>query len=172
MQQLKLLFFIVFLSNNGWVFSQSDWALKPYVIVNDSLYIEVKHPVFIMDSTLYVRTKDSNQVLTFPTKDINYISKRCFYHRLSEGQQNRLSNSINTNAYLSSCMVITGSVFSVMGIEELIYFLKNPGVQTYYGTYLITGLTFIVPATLLIRSMVLKKLRTRMILESKGLRFS
>lgn len=170
---MKVLGILVFLCCFHVINAQSDWHFKPYVIVNDTMNIRVKHPVFIMDSTLYIRTKEGNEVLTFPTKDINYISKRCFYQRLTEGQKNRLSNSIGTNAYFSGSIFVTGAIFTEIGIEDLKWALKSPLNMKYYApTNLVVGFSLMIPTALLIRSMIIKKLRTRMIIESKGIRLT
>jgi hypothetical protein len=65
------------------VFTQSDWQFKPYVVVNDTIYEDLKLPVFIMDSTLFIRNSEG-QVLTFPSRNVDYISKRCFYKRITK----------------------------------------------------------------------------------------
>jgi len=162
---LKSLILSLFICTFSGIVAQSDWKSKPYVLVNDTNYIQVKHPVFIMDSTLYIRTKTGREVLTFPTKDINYISKRCFYQRLTEGQKNRLSNSLGANAYFSGSLFTVGAIITGIGITEVF--------PTYYGSeILITGLSIVIPTALLIRSMILKKLRNRMIIESKGIRLT
>lgn len=169
MKALLILFFLLLSTDFS---AQSDWRYKPYVIVNDTNFINVKHPVFIMDSTLYIRSKETGEVLTFPTRDINYISKRCFYQRLGQGRQNRLSNSIATNGYFTGSILLTGSIFLWIGIDDLIYFVSNPWAQSFYSRNLIAGFLFVIPAVLLIRSMILKKMRTRMIIESKGIKLA
>ena len=116
---MKVLGILVFLCCFHVINAQSDWHYKPYVIVNDTMNIRVKHPVFIMDSTLYIRSKEGKQVMTFPSKDVNYISKRCFYDRLGEGQKNRLANSSGTSAYIAGTLLFTGSIFLGIGIDDL-----------------------------------------------------
>jgi|GEM_PF-1674901 len=165
-------FFLLFIFFLSGVKAQSDWRYKPYVIVNDTMIIQVKHPVFIMDSTLYIRSKEGKHVMTFPSKDVNYISKRCFYDRLGEGQKNRLANSSGTSAYIAGTLLFTGSIFLGIGIDDLLYYLQTPGAQSFYGSSLFTGFIMVVPAALMIRSMIIKKLRTRMIIESKGIRLT
>jgi hypothetical protein len=170
---LKSLILSLFICTFSGIVAQSDWKSKPYVLVNDTNYIQVKHPVFIMDSTLYIRTKTGREVLTFPTKDINYISKRCFYQRLTEGQKNRLSNSLGANAYFSGTLFSVGVIFLGVGINEYIWYSQNSYWAEFYSpANLIAGVSIIIPAALLIRSMILKKLRNRMIIESKGIRLT
>ena len=79
---MKTIFFSLFFCITTVCSSQSDWTIKPYVIVNDTVYEDLKLPVFIMSSVLYIRNAQG-VVMTFPSKDVNYISQRCFYDRIT-----------------------------------------------------------------------------------------
>lgn len=171
MQQMKTLLFMLSLSISGFAFSQSDWIIKPYVVVNDSLYENVKHPVFIMDSILYIRTAEG-VVLTFPSRDVNYISKRCIYDRITPQEQNRLSRSVATGSYLSIAGISGGIALIVNNLNKLAYINANP---YYYSPYspvgLIFGVACIIPSSIAIYHFIQRKRQMKMIIESKGLRF-
>ena len=168
---MKTLLFVLSLSISGFAFSQSDWTIKPYVVVNDSLYENVKHPVFIMDSTLYIRTAEG-VVLTFPSRDVNYISKRCIYDRITPQEQNRLSRSVATGSYLSIAGISGGIALIVNNLNELAYINAN---SYYYYSYspagLIFGVAYIIPSSIAIYHFIQRKRQMKMIIESKGLRF-
>ena len=148
-------------------FAQSDWLNKPYVIINDTSFFQVKHPVFIMDSTLYIRTVDGT-VLTFPSRDVNYISKRCFYQRINTSGKNQLSKSGSTLAYLSTASFVIGSS---MIWSEISNFFIHPSYYASVTNLVVGAVVFVVPSILMIRNLILRKMRTKMILESKGLKF-
>jgi hypothetical protein len=171
MQQMKTLLFVLSLSISGFAFSQSDWTIKPYVVVNDFLYENVKHPVFIMDSTLYIRTAEG-VVLTFPSRDVNYISKRCMYDRITPQEQNRLSRSVATGSYLSIAGISGGITLIVNNLNKLAYMKAN---SYYYYSYspagLIVGVACIIPSSIAIFHFIQRKRQMKMIIESKGLRF-
>lgn len=169
---MKTILIMFSLSISGCAFSQSDWILKPYVVVNDSLYENVKHPVFIMDSTLYIRTAEG-VVLTFPSRDVNYISKRCIYDRITPQEQNRLSRSVATGSYLSIAGISGGIALIVNNLNQLAYFKANS--YYYYYAYspvgLIFGVACIIPSSIAIYHFIQRKRQMKMIIESKGLRF-
>jgi hypothetical protein len=142
----------------GFCSAQSDWLMKPYVFVNDTLYEDLKLPVFIMDSTLYIRTSNGT-VLTFPSRDVDYISKRCFYKKIGDAKKSRLAKSGNTIGYLSA---FTSIVVIRNAVKD---YLINP---TYYANP--TGLFLLIPTSLIIKSLITRKLIMKMIVESKGLR--
>ncbi len=171
MKQMKTLLIMFSLSISGCAFSQSDWIMKPYVVVNDSLYENVKHPVFIMDSTLYIRTAEG-VVLTFPSRDVNYISKRCIYDRITPQEQNRLSRSVATGSYLSIAGISGGIALIVNNLNQLAYLKAN---SYYYYAYspvgLIFGVACIIPSSIAIYHFIQRKRQMKMIVESKGLRF-
>ena len=169
MQQMKTLLFILSLSISGCAFSQSDWLFKPYVVVNDTLYENVKHPVFIMDSVLYIRTAEG-VVMTFPSRDVNYISKRCFYDRITPQEKNRLSRSVATGSILSLAGILGGTVLIVNNLEQLTY-ATTTSFYSYSPVALFFGVGFIIPSTIAIYNYIQRKRQTKMIIESKGLRF-
>lgn len=154
----------------GTAFSQSDWLNKPYVIVNDTSYIWVKHPVFIMDSTLYIRTLEGT-VLTFPSRDVNYISKRCMYDRITLEEKNRLGKSVATASYLSAASIVGGLALIRSNYISYQYYLANLSLQYYSPLGMIFGVGFIVPSSIAIYHFIQRKRQSKMILESKGLRF-
>jgi hypothetical protein len=166
---MKTIFFVISLIICGFGFSQSDWTIKPYVVVNDTLYENLKLPVFIMDSVLYIRN-EQGVVLTFPSRDVNYISKRCFYDRIKPQEQNRLSRSVATGTVLSIAGLITGSVLIVNNLERLVIFVANNN-YAYSPVGLVFGVAFIVPSSVAIFNYIQRKRQTKMILEAKGLRF-
>ncbi len=170
MKQMKTLLIMFSLSISGCAFSQSDWIMKPYVVVNDSLYENVKHPVFIMDSTLYIRTAEG-VVLTFPSRDVNYISKRCIYDRITPQEQNRLSRSVATGSYLSIAGISGGISLIVNNLNRLAYFKTNPYYYSYSPVGLIFGVACIIPSSIAIYHFIQRKRQMKMIIESKGLRF-
>jgi hypothetical protein len=161
MQQMKTLLFILSLSISGCAFSQSDWLFKPYVVVNDTLYENVKHPVFIMDSVLYIRTAEG-VVMTFPSRDVNYISKRCLYDRITPREKNRLSRSVATGSILSLAGIFGGTISIVIDLQELSY--------ASAGSFLF-AVALIIPSSFVIYHFIQRKRQTKMIIESKGLRF-
>ena len=169
MQQMKTLLFMLSLSMSGCAFSQSDWLIKPYVVVNDTLYENVKHPVFIMDSVLYIRTAEG-VVMTFPSRDVNYISKRCFYDRITPREKNRLSRSVATGSILSLAGILGGTVLIVNNLEQLTY-ATTTSFYSYSPVALFFGVGFIIPSTIAIYNYIQRKRQTKMIIESKGLRF-
>ena len=169
MQQMKTLLFILSLSISGCAFSQSDWLFKPYVVVNDTLYENVKHPVFIMDSVLYIRTAEG-VVMTFPSRDVNYISKRCLYDRITPREKNRLSRSVATGSILSLAGILGGTVLIVNNLEQLTY-ATTTSFYSYSPVALFFGVGFIIPSTIAIYNYIQRKRQTKMIIESKGLRF-
>ena len=166
---MKTLFFMLSLSMSGCAFSQSDWLFKPYVVVNDTLYENVKHPVFIMDSVLYIRTAEG-VVMTFPSRDVNYISKRCFYDRITPQEKNRLSRSVATGSLLSLAGILGGTVLIVNNLEQLTY-ATTTSFYSYSPVALFFGVGFIIPSTIAIYNYIQRKRQTKMIIESKGLRF-
>jgi hypothetical protein len=174
MQQMKTLLFMLSLSISGFAFSQSDWTIKPYVVVNDFLYENVKHPVFIMDSTLYIRTAEG-VVLTFPSRDVNYISKRCIYDRITPQEENRLSRSVATGSYLSIAGISGGITLIVNNLNKLAYMKADPYYYLIYSPYspagLIFGVACIIPSSIAIYHFIQRKRQMKMIIESKGLRF-
>ena len=161
MQQMKTLLFMLSLSMSGCAFSQSDWLIKPYVVVNDTLYENVKHPVFIMDSVLYIRTAEG-VVMTFPSRDVNYISKRCLYDRITPREKNRLSRSVATGSILSLAGILGGTISIVIDLQELSY--------ASAGSFLF-AVALIIPSSFVIYHFIQRKRQTKMIIESKGLRF-
>ncbi|MEI8117408.1 MAG: hypothetical protein WCH03_07700 [Flavobacteriia bacterium] len=167
---MKTLLFVLSLSISGFAFSQFDWTIKPYVVVNDSLYENVKHPVFIMDSTLYIRTAEG-VVLTFPSRDVNYISKRCIYDRITPQEQNRLSRSVATGSYLSLAGISGGIALIVNNLNKLAYINANPYYYYYSPAGLIFGVAYIIPSSIAIYHFIQRKRQMKMIIESKGLRF-
>jgi len=170
---MKTLLFVLSLSISGFAFSQSDWTIKPYVVVNDSLYENVKHPVFIMDSILYIRTAEG-VVLTFPSRDVNYISKRCIYDRITPQEKNRLSRSVATGSYLSIAGISGGIALIVNNLNELAYINANSYYYYYYSyspAGLIFGVACIIPSSIAIYHFIQRKRQMKMIIESKGLRF-
>lgn len=166
---MKTLLFMLSLSMSGCAFSQSDWLIKPYVVVNDTLYENVKHPVFIMDSVLYIRTAEG-VVMTFPSRDVNYISKRCFYDRITPREKNRLSRSVATGSILSLAGILGGTVLIVNNLEQLTY-ATTTSFYSYSPVALFFGVGFIIPSTIAIYNYIQRKRQTKMIIESKGLRF-
>lgn len=161
---MKHLFFVVsYFLTFQVLYAQSDWTFKPYVVVNDSMYENVKHPVFIMDSTLFIRTAEG-EVLTFPSSEVDYISKRCFYKRINESEKKYLSRSGNTLGFLSLGSFTIGTVILVMDVK----YSNSTGIanSTMLGSAL-----FIVPSAIIIYKLILRKRVNRMILESKGLKF-
>lgn len=161
---MKHLFFVVsYFLTFQVLYAQSDWTFKPYVVVNDSMYENVKHPVFIMDSTLFIRTAEG-EVLTFPSSEVDYISKRCFYKRINESEKKYLSRSGNTLGFLSLGSFAIGTVIFVMDVK----YSNSTGIanSTMFGSAL-----FIVPSAIIIYKLILRKRVNRMILESKGLKF-
>jgi hypothetical protein len=153
--------------------AQADLSSKPHVIVNDTLTIVVKHPVFIVDSTLYVRSAETNKVLTFSTKDVNFISENCFYHRLSEGQKNHLTKSNAAKAFVTVVLLSSSVVFTSIGIVYLELASIFQVVKYFYTPiFLIAGVGCAIPAALLIRSMIIHKRMSRMYKESKGIRLT
>jgi hypothetical protein len=148
------------------VFTQSDWQFKPYVVVNDTIYEDLKLPVFIMDSTLFIRNSEG-QVLTFPSRNVDYISKRCFYKRITKSKIKYLAKSGNTLGYFA---VVNFSIGTGVVGYEVIEMLTDPA---YVGSSaLFSGLTFcIVPSAIIIHKLMLRKKMNRMIIESKGLKF-
>ena len=169
MQQMKTLLFMLSLSMSGCAFSQSDWLIKPYVVVNDTLYENVKLPVFIMDSVLYIRTAEG-VVMTFPSRDVNYISKRCFYDRITPQEKNRLSRSVATGSILSLAGIFGGTVLIINNLEQLTY-ATTSSFYSYSPVGLFFGVGFIIPSTIAVYNYVQRKRQTKMIIESKGLRF-
>ncbi len=170
MNRFKLLLTILFFSFIETSSAQSDWRIKPYVVVNDSLYENVKHPVFIMDSTLYIRTAEG-VVLTFPSRDVNYISKRCIYDRITPQEQNRLSRSVATGSYLSIAGISGGIALIVNNLNRLAYLKASPYYYYYSPTGLIFGVACIIPSSIAIYHFIQRKRQMKMIIESKGLRF-
>ena len=164
---LLTIFFFSFIETSS---AQSDWRIKPYVVVNDSLYENVKHPVFIMDSVLYIRTQEG-EVKTFPSYEVDYISKRCFYDRITPMEKNRLSRSIATGSYLSVAAIIGGIAAIYYDYQTYLYYSKNMNLQYYSAGGLICGVALIVPSTIAIYHFIQRKRQTKMILEAKGLRF-
>lgn len=169
MKQMKILLLTFSLSISGCAFSQSDWIIKPYVVVNDSLYEDVKHPVFVMDSVLYIRTAEG-VVMTFPSRDVNYISKRCFYDRITPPEQNRLSRSVATGSVLSFVGFYGGTVLIVTNLEKLSIAAAN-SFYSYSPVGLIFGVGLIISPAIAIYHYIQRKRQTKMIIESKGLRF-
>lgn len=166
---MKILLLTFSLSISGCAFSQSDWINKPYVVVKDSLYENVKHPVFIMDSVLYIRTAEG-VVMTFPSRDVNYISKRCFYDRITPKEKNRLSRSVATGSVLSFVGFYGGTVLIVTNLEKLSIAAAN-SFNFYSPVGLIFGVGFIVPSSIAVYNFIQRKRQSKMIIESKGLRF-
>jgi hypothetical protein len=155
---MKTIFTFFFFFYVGLSSAQSDWLMKPYVFVNDTLYEDLKLPVFIMDSTLYIRTSNGT-VLTFPSRDVDYISKRCFYKRIGDAKKSKLAKSGNTIGYMSAytSFIVLRRVVRDYLIHPIYY--ANP-----------TGLFLLIPTSLIIKSLITRKLIMKMIVESKGLR--
>lgn len=170
MQLMKLLIIVLFLSIMDSISAQSDWGYKPYVVVNDTLYENLKHPVFIMDSVLYIRTAEGN-VLTFPSRDVDYISKRCFYDRITPQEKNRLSRSVATGYYLNAVSFIGGSLLVRENIIAYQYYAKNLMLNYYSPLGAIFGVGFIVPSVIATYNFIQRRRQTKMIIESKGIRF-
>ena len=170
MNRFKLLLTIIFFSFIKTSSAQSDWRIKPYVVVNDSLYENVKHPVFIMDSVLYIRTQEG-EVKTFPSYEVDYISKRCFYDYITPMEKNRLSRSIATGSYLSVAAITGGIAAIYYDYQTYLYYSKNMNLQYYSAGGLVCGVALIVPSTIAIYHFIQRKRQTKMILEAKGLRF-
>lgn len=167
---MKTFFFSLFISITAVCSAQSDWQFKPYVIVNDTLYEHLKLPVFIMDSVLYIRNSEG-VVMTFPSRDVNYISKRCFYDRITRQEKNRLSRSIATGTYVSVAS-IAGGIVSIYKNYQWYQYYSNYSILQYYSlARLIFGAALIVPSTIAIYNYIQRKRQTKMILEAKGLRF-
>lgn len=170
MRSMKLLIIVLFLAITNAISAQSDWQYKPYVVVNDTLYENLKHPVFIMDSVLYIRTAEG-VVMTFPSRDVNYISKRCFYDRITPQEKNRLSRSIATGSYLSVASFVGGFLLVRKNIISYQYYAKNLMLNYYSPLGSIFGVAFIVPSVIATYNFIQRKRQTKMILESKGIRF-
>lgn len=166
---MKTLLFMFSLSISGCAFSQSDWKFKPYVVVNDTVYENLKLPVFIMDSVLYIRTQEG-VVMTFPSYEVNYISKRCFYDRITPQEQNRLSRSVATGSIISLAGIFGGTVLIVNNLEQLAY-ATTSSFYSYSPAGLFFGVGFVVPSAIAIYNYIQRKRQTKMILEAKGLRF-
>ncbi|MFZ9612869.1 MAG: hypothetical protein ACO29Q_06260 [Crocinitomicaceae bacterium] len=163
---MKHLFFVVsYFLTFQVLYAQSDWTFKPYVVVNDSMYENLKHPVFIMDSTLFIRTAEG-EVLTFPSSEVDYISKRCFYKRINESEKKYLSRSGNTLGFLSVGGLTIGG--ALIGWTQ--YYLKY-GSLTNAIFYVSENTFFIGTSSIIIYKLILRKRVNRMILESKGLKF-
>lgn len=170
MNRFKLLLTILFFSIIQTSFAQSDWKFKPYVVVNDTIYENLKLPVFIMDSVLYIRTQEG-VVKTFPSYKVDYISKRCFYDRITPLEKNRLSRSIATGTYVSVASIAGGIAAIYSNYQTYLYYSKNMFLQYYSPAGLIFGVALIVPSTIAIYNYIQRKRQTKMILEAKGLRF-
>lgn len=170
MNRYKLLLTILFFSIIQTSFAQSDWKFKPYVVVSDTMYENLQLPVFIMDSVLYIRTQDG-VVRTFPTHKVDYISKRCFYDRITPLEKNRLSRSIATGSYLSVIGIAGGITAIYNNYINYKYYAKNFILQYYSPGGIIFGAAMIVPSTIAIYNYIQRKRQTKMILEAKGLRF-
>jgi hypothetical protein len=155
---MKTILTFIFFFHLGFCSAQSDWTFKPYVIVNDTLYEDLKHPVFIMDSTLYIRTSNGT-VLTFPSREVDYISKRCFYKRIDDTKKSRLAKSGNTIGFISG---FTGLVVLERAISNYLIY------QVPYASP--WGMVLLVPTTLVLKSLITRKMIMKMIIESKGLR--
>jgi hypothetical protein len=166
---MKTFFVSLFLSIATVCSSQSDWTIKPYVVVNDTVYEHLKLPVFIMDSVLYIRNSEG-VVMTFPSWDVNYISKRCFYDRITEKEKNRLSRSVATGSYLSVATIAGGIAAIYDNYQAYLYYSKNMILQYYSAGGLVFGVALIVPSTVAIYNFIQRKRQTKMIIESKGLR--
>ncbi|MEY4659614.1 MAG: hypothetical protein RJB36_1380 [Bacteroidota bacterium] len=164
---MKHLFFVVsYFLTFQVLYAQSDWTFKPYVVVNDSMYENLKHPVFIMDSTLFIRTAEG-EVLTFPSSEVDYISKRCFYKRIEEREKEHLSRSGNTLVYFSLVSLPIGTYLTQTSISYWKYY----GTTKSLTKFLTGTVIFIIPATITLHQLILHKRVNRMILESKGLKF-
>lgn len=170
MPSMKLLITALFISILHSFSAQSDWRFKPYVVVNDTFYENLKHPVFIMDSVLYIRTAEG-VVLTFPSRDVNYISKRCFYDRVTPKEKNRLSRSIATSSYLSGIAFVGGILLLRENIISYQFYAKHSILYYYSPLGAIFGVGFVVPSVIAMYHLIQRKRQTKMILESKGLRF-
>lgn len=164
---MKFCLTILFLLSIRVSFTQSDWQFKPYVVVNDTIYEDLKLPVFIMDSTLFIRNSEG-QVLTFPSRNVDYISKRCFYKRITKSNRKYLAKSGNSLGYFSAVSMFIGTVIVHNEIVEI--WIE----QSYFGSpvALMSGVTFfIVPSVIMVHKLILRKKMNRMIMESKGLKF-
>jgi hypothetical protein len=164
---MKFCLTILFLLSIRVSFAQSDWQFKPYVVVNDTIYEDLKLPVFIMDSTLFIRNSEG-QVLTFPSSNVDYISKRCFYKRITKSNRKYLAKSGNTLGYLSFVQFMGGT--AIVGNEIVEIWIEH----SYYGSpvALMSGVTFfIVPSVIIVHKLMLRKKMNRMIIESKGMKF-
>lgn len=164
---MKCYLTILFLLSIRVSYTQSDWQFKPYVVVNDTIYEDLKLPVFIMDSTLFIRNSEG-QVLTFPSRNVDYISKRCFYKRITPFRIKHLSKSGNTLGALSFVQFMGGT--AIVGNEIVEIWIEH----SYYGSpvALMSGVTFfIVPSVIIVHKLILRKRMNRMIMESKGLKF-
>ena len=136
------------------------------MVVNDIVNEDLKLPVFIIDSNLFIRNSEG-QVLTFSSRNVDYISKRCFYKWITQSNRKHLAKSGNSIGCFSHVhfSIETG----VVGYE-VIEMLTDPA---YLGSSaLFSGPTFcIVPSAIIIHKMMLRKKMNRMIIESKDLRF-
>lgn len=168
---MKSTLFTLLMLFAGMLQAQSDWTFKPYVIVNDTLYENLKLPVFIMDSTLYIQTKEG-KVLTFPSRDVNYISKRCLYDRVTPKQKNRLSRSIATSTYFNSAVMVSGLALLRSSFIEIQYIIAHGGNQFIYTIVGVGfGLGLVISSAYTIYKFIQRKRETKMILISKGLHF-
>ena len=114
---LTLLFFVAVLPWNDFAQSLPSDD-KTYIIINDSLTVDVSRPVFIFGNELLFRTPNE-EAKSVPIKDVTFISRACHYHRLSSREIDRLSKPYfakkGTNIALLSFASIAVLVESVYG---------------------------------------------------------
>jgi hypothetical protein len=169
MKTMHKFLLLLLCSIGGMGHAQSDWTVKPFVIVNDSVYENVYHPVFIMDSTLYFRTSEG-VVKTFPSRDVNYISKRCFYDRITPKEKNQLSRSITMTTMLGLGS-LTGAIFAIRNnyLDYQSFIVHKVG--TYSPGELFFGVGLMATSAVIIYRNIHRKRITKMIIESKGFKF-
>ncbi|MEY4659612.1 MAG: hypothetical protein RJB36_1378 [Bacteroidota bacterium] len=113
---ITLLFFVAVFPWNE--FAQTSLVDKTYIVLHDSVTVDVNRPVFIFGNELIFR--DANTVAaSVPIKDVTFISRACHNHRLSNREIDRLSKPYfakkGTNIALLSFASIAVLVESVYG---------------------------------------------------------
>jgi hypothetical protein len=136
------------------------------VVVNDIVNEDLKLPVFIIDSTLFIRNSEG-QVLAFPSGNVDYIGKRWFYKWITKSNRKHLAKSGNSIGCFSH---VNFSIETGVLDYEVIEMLTDPA---YVGSSaLFSGVTlYIVLSAIIIHKLMLRKKMNLMNMESKGLKF-
>ena len=121
------------------------------VVVNDIINEDLKLPVFMMNAILFLSEFRRGKCWYLPKRNVDSMSKRCFYKRITKSKKKYLAKSRNSLGYFSSVSMIIGTEFDHNEIVEI--WME----QSFFGSpvALMPGIrSFIVPFVIMLLKLI------------------